>query len=81
MSLRNMFADFTTQGMHPDANMLIAMRVQDITPEYIRELHAAGLNPDQNHLIALKVQGADGEYYREPERSRDSIPTSTISSR
>jgi len=41
-----------------DANNLNAMRVQDITPEYIRGLRAAGLNPNQDQLIALKVQGA-----------------------
>ena len=29
-------------GLKPSANELIAMRVQDVTPEYIKALQAAG---------------------------------------
>ena len=27
---------------------LIAMKIQDVTPEYVKELHAQGLHPDAN---------------------------------
>ena len=40
------------------------MRVQGVTPEYVRDLRAAGLNPSVDQLIGLKVQGADAAYYR-----------------
>ena len=44
---------------------LIAMKVQDITPDYVRELQAEGLHPDADTLIAMKVQGIDAGYVRE----------------
>jgi beta-lactamase regulating signal transducer with metallopeptidase domain len=47
------------------ADQLIALKVQGVTPQYVRELHAAGLNPDVNHLVALKVQGVDPAYVRD----------------
>ena len=47
------------------ADQLIALKVQGVTPQYIRELHAAGLNPDVNSLVALKVQGVDPTYVRD----------------
>jgi hypothetical protein len=36
---------------------LIAMKIQDVTPEYVKELHAEGLNPDANSLISMRIQG------------------------
>ena len=47
------------------ADQLVALKVQGVTPQYVRELHAAGLNPDVNRLIALKVQGVDPAYIRD----------------
>ncbi len=44
---------------------LIAMKVQDVTPEYVRELQAQGLHPDAEKLIAMKVQDVTPEYVRE----------------
>ena len=44
---------------------LIAMKIQDVTPEYVKELHAQGLNPDANNLIAMRVQGITPEYIRD----------------
>src|SRR5579863_9119901 len=46
-------------------DMLIAMKVQDITPEYVRELQAEGLHPDAGKLIGMKVQGITPDYVRE----------------
>ena len=45
-------------------DQLIAMKVQDVTPEYVRELHEQGLHPDVNNLIAMCVQGVTPEYVR-----------------
>ena len=45
-------------------NNSLRMRVQGVTPEYVRDFRAAGLKPSVDQLIALKVQGVDAEYYR-----------------
>ena len=45
-------------------DQLIAMKIQDVTPEYIREIREQGLNPDVNNLIAMRVQGITPEYIR-----------------
>jgi bla regulator protein blaR1 len=46
------------------ADELIALKVQGVTPDYIRQVRAAGLNPDVNELIAMKVQNVTPEYIR-----------------
>lgn len=46
-------------------DQLIALKIQDVTPEYVRELHAQGLQPDANNLIAMRVQGITPEYVRD----------------
>jgi beta-lactamase regulating signal transducer with metallopeptidase domain len=45
-------------------DQLIAMKIQDVTPEYVRELQEQGLHPDVNNLIAMRVQGITPEYVR-----------------
>ncbi|MGD1080978.1 MAG: M56 family metallopeptidase [Candidatus Sulfotelmatobacter sp.] len=45
-------------------DQLIAMKIQDVTPEYVREMHEQGLHPDANNLIAMRVQGVTPEYVR-----------------
>ena len=44
---------------------LIAMKIQDVTPEYVKDLHAQGSNPDANALIAMRVQDITPEYVRD----------------
>jgi beta-lactamase regulating signal transducer with metallopeptidase domain len=44
---------------------LIALKVQDVTAQYVRQIHEFGLKPDVNELIALKVQGVMPEVIRE----------------
>jgi len=44
------------------ADQLIGLKVQGVTPEYIRQIHAAGLNPTVDELIGMKVQGVTPEY-------------------
>lgn len=45
-------------------DQLIAMKIQDVTPEYVRELNEQGLHPDVNNLIAMRVQGVTPQYVR-----------------
>jgi beta-lactamase regulating signal transducer with metallopeptidase domain/uncharacterized protein YnzC (UPF0291/DUF896 family) len=44
---------------------LVAMKVQDVTPEYVRDMQAQGLQPDVDHLVSMRVQGVTPEYVRE----------------
>ncbi len=45
-------------------DQLIAMKIQGVTPEYVRELNEQGLHPDVNNLIAMRVQGVTPQYVR-----------------
>ena len=47
-----------------NANNLISMRVQDVTPEYVRDIKALGLKPSSNQVIAMKVQDVTPEYIK-----------------
>jgi beta-lactamase regulating signal transducer with metallopeptidase domain len=44
---------------------LIALKVQGVTPEYIRQMKDLGLHPSAEELIGLKVQGVTPDYVRE----------------
>jgi len=44
---------------------LVAMKVQGITPAYIRAIQEAGFKPSPDELIGLKVQGVTPEYIHE----------------
>jgi beta-lactamase regulating signal transducer with metallopeptidase domain len=46
-------------------DQLIAMKIQDVTPEYVREMKEQGLDADANNLIAMRVQGVTPEYIRD----------------
>jgi beta-lactamase regulating signal transducer with metallopeptidase domain len=45
-------------------DQLIALKTQDVTPEYVKELHDQGLNPDANTLVAMRVQDITPEYVK-----------------
>ena len=45
-------------------DVLIALKSQDVTPEYVRGLQEQGLHPDAENLIAMRVQGITPEYVR-----------------
>jgi beta-lactamase regulating signal transducer with metallopeptidase domain len=47
------------------ADQLIALKIQDVTPEYVRGMHQQGLQLHANTLVALRIQGADPEYVRD----------------
>jgi beta-lactamase regulating signal transducer with metallopeptidase domain len=41
---------------------LIALKTEDVTPEYVRAMHELGLHPDADGFVALRVQGVTPEY-------------------
>ena len=43
-------------------DVIVAMKIQGITPEYVRGIHEQGLHPDPEELIAMKVQGITPQY-------------------
>ncbi len=45
-------------------DQLIAMKIHNVTPEYVRGLHDQGLHPDADDLVAMKIHGIDGDYVR-----------------
>ena len=47
------------------ADDLIALKVQDVTPEYVRAINAQGLHPDAEGLVAMRVQDITPEYIQE----------------
>ncbi len=46
-------------------DQLVALKTQDVTPEYVRALHELGLQPDANMLVAMRVQDITPDYIRE----------------
>jgi len=44
---------------------LIALKTQDVTPEYVHEMQKEGVSPDAHKLIAMRVQDVTPEYIRE----------------
>jgi hypothetical protein len=46
-------------------DQIIALKVQGVTPEYVRAIRAEGLDPNVNELLGMKVQGITQEYVRE----------------
>jgi len=46
-------------------DQLVALKIQDVTPEYVREMHEQGLHPSADNLVAMRVQGITTEYVRD----------------
>jgi hypothetical protein len=50
-------------GLKPNTDELIGMKVQGITPEYVKSMQAAGFKElDCDELIGAKVQGVTPEF-------------------
>jgi beta-lactamase regulating signal transducer with metallopeptidase domain len=47
------------------ADALIALKIQGITPDYVRAIHELGIHPGADSFVAMKVQGVTAEYIRE----------------
>jgi beta-lactamase regulating signal transducer with metallopeptidase domain len=60
------------------ADQLIALKVQGVSPEYVKSLHDLGLKPDVDELIGLKVQGVTPEYIRGMHDAGVSIDTDKL---
>ena len=41
---------------------LIALKTEDVTPDYVRAMHELGLHPDADGFVGLRVQGVTPEY-------------------
>ncbi|HEY3929944.1 MAG TPA: M56 family metallopeptidase [Candidatus Koribacter sp.] len=57
---------------------LVAMKIQGITPEYVRGMRAAGVNVDADELVGLKVQGVTPEYVKQMRAAYPGIDVDTI---
>src|ERR1700674_977646 len=44
---------------------LISMKIQGVTPRYVKDMHELGLQPTPDELIGMRVQGITPEYIRE----------------
>jgi beta-lactamase regulating signal transducer with metallopeptidase domain len=44
---------------------LISMKIQGVTPGYVKEMHEMGLRPTPDELVGMRVQGITPEYIRE----------------
>jgi beta-lactamase regulating signal transducer with metallopeptidase domain len=43
-------------------DQVIAMKIQGVTPDYVRELREQGLPPDADSVLAMRIQGVTPEY-------------------
>jgi bla regulator protein blaR1 len=47
------------------ADELIAMKIQGVTPAYVKEIHDLGMKPSAEEFIGMRVQGITPEYIRD----------------
>lgn len=44
---------------------IISMKIQGVTPAYVKEIHELGLQPTADEIVGMRVQGITPEYIRE----------------
>ncbi|MGC2108207.1 MAG: M56 family metallopeptidase [Candidatus Korobacteraceae bacterium] len=54
---------------HLSVDDLLAMKIQGVTADYVRQLHDLGLKPDADDLVAMRIQGVTPQYVREMQAS------------
>src|SRR5215470_17634673 len=47
-----------------DIDKLVALKIQGVTAQYVREIRAAGFNPNVEELIGMRIQGVTPEYIK-----------------
>ena len=47
------------------ADELIAMKIQGVTPAYVKEIHDLGMKPSVEEFVGMRVQGITPEYVRD----------------
>src|SRR5215467_1396017 len=47
------------------ADELIEMKIQGVTPAYVKEIHNLGMKPTVDELVGMRVQGITPDYVRE----------------
>jgi len=52
-------------GLAVNVDQVIAMKVQDVSPSYLKGLHDQGIEPTAENVIAMRVQDVTPEYVRE----------------
>ena len=50
---------------HLSVDELVAMKIQGVTADYVRQLRDLGLKPGADDLIAMRIQGVTPEYIRD----------------
>jgi beta-lactamase regulating signal transducer with metallopeptidase domain len=50
---------------HLSVNQLIAFKMQNVTPDYIRAIRAAGFTPSANQLLAMRLMGVTPAYAKQ----------------
>ena len=46
-------------------DQIIALKIQGVTPEYVKSMHDLGIRPDPDDLVGMKIQGVTPEYVRD----------------
>ncbi|HLX83828.1 MAG TPA: M56 family metallopeptidase [Terriglobales bacterium] len=46
-------------------DQLVALKIQGVSPEYVRGMKENGIQPEVEHLIAMRIQGVSPEYVRD----------------
>jgi beta-lactamase regulating signal transducer with metallopeptidase domain len=60
------------------ADELIAMKIQGVTPAYVKEIHELGMKPTVEELIGMRVQGITPEYLREMRNLAPNLGTDEL---